>query len=851
MNNFNSFVKTSTNTINISVDNIEVDNELQVTNQLDINQSGDILTTGNITCANILCNSINLTSFSSINLNVSGTANLNGAVSAFNTLNVSGGATFENVINSKNTLTTNNLNVTNNTTFNGAVTAKADLNISGISTLNVVNISGLTNIYNNINLNNGKLFNVSNLDNTGLPLNISTVTDHDITLARYTGVSLILKNNYINNNGDVITSGNLTLNSALNVSGVSTLGNTTTNNITSNSLFCGNINASVLNLGTSASSINIGCGSALQTVNIGSSGGGTTTINIGETTSDIVNIAGTIVNVTSQNLLVTDKLISLNVGAVGASTARNSGLQIRDNNIDNQAYIQTSSTGDFYNIKAPENNFILNTPVLTQNETIATTANISGLTSIYQTITNVSNLSANSAFKTDISGLSSIYFKQSGGVITGATSINSTLNTTNDLTVGDSIGQKILNINSGASQNSLLRFNTNKTAENWSHWVQPNSDYNFIYRNGGGADFIIESYLQTGGKITNSATTMTSSLNISGPTQINSTFNVSRTSILNGATTCASTLNVDNITNIREFLTLGKGTNDPILRFNNNNTDSQSYTLWYNTAGNRLDTVYRNSGGGDSILNNVNASGNIGINTISQQTKLQIDYDNNSTNYTGVSAFGSIHLCPTNNNNDNWNGITFGAIDPTQGSTRKQSQAGIICQSSSAYGTRFIWETSNSYATGMLPRMMLSPAGTLGIGYGTTQPNQNYKLDVNGDINVSSSSWFRTNGNKNSINIGFRLFLGATPSIGYIRPSGWNSTSSISRSSAGVYTLTLGLGINPSQNGVCVISFESNIEHKKKICARFGTSTQIAIDSANNDIYSDLEEWVNLTVLYD
>lgn len=129
--------------------------------------------------------------------------------------------------------------------------------------------------------------------------------------------------------------------------------------------------ASTLNIGSdnTTQTINIGSGTSLQTVNIGSAGSGVTTINIGAD-GDIVNVAGNLNYIQSNNLEVKDSTITLNKGSVGTGTARGAGINFRDNNVDNQAYIIVGGLGQNYNLKAPENNFILSTPILTQNSTV-------------------------------------------------------------------------------------------------------------------------------------------------------------------------------------------------------------------------------------------------------------------------------------------------------------------------------------------------------------------------------------------------------------------------------------------------------------------------------------------------
>lgn len=134
----------------------------------------------------------------------------------------------------------------------------------------------------------------------------------------------------------------------------------------------------ILNLGENSSTVNIACSPNIQSVNIGGNGTtGTTTINIGGA-NDIINIAGSMNYISTTNLAISDKTIQINKDAIGSGTARNGGIYIRDNNIDNQGYIETSSLGTSWTLKAPENNFILSTPILTQNETIATLTQING-----------------------------------------------------------------------------------------------------------------------------------------------------------------------------------------------------------------------------------------------------------------------------------------------------------------------------------------------------------------------------------------------------------------------------------------------------------------------------------------
>jgi hypothetical protein len=129
-----------------------------------------------------------------------------------------------------------------------------------------------------------------------------------------------------------------------------------------------NTEDTILNIGTNnANIINIGTGVLAQIINIGAIG-------------DIVNIQGSLNYIQSSNLQVANKNIYLNEGSTQLSSARFSGIIIKDGNIDpdilnpssllTSGYILISNTGNFYNIKAPENNYILSTPILYKNSNI-------------------------------------------------------------------------------------------------------------------------------------------------------------------------------------------------------------------------------------------------------------------------------------------------------------------------------------------------------------------------------------------------------------------------------------------------------------------------------------------------
>ena len=256
----------------------------------------------------------------------------------------------------------------------------------------------------------------------GLPQNIDTkadVTFNSGTFSSLTGSSFIS----VDGTGKLI---DRILNGTNNRITVNTVGNTTTLstpqdiNTTSTPTFAGITTNSIesigntLNIGSNnaTQNLNIGSGTGLQTVNIGSSGSGVTTINIGAA-GDIVNVAGSLNYIQTDNLEIKDNTITINKGSVGSGTARNAGIHIRDNNIDNQGYMTVSGTGNSFTFKAPENGFVLSTPVLTGNTTVVTTGEsqtITGTKTFSGTV-NLNSLIASKLLLTDGSKnmISSLY----------------------------------------------------------------------------------------------------------------------------------------------------------------------------------------------------------------------------------------------------------------------------------------------------------------------------------------------------------------------------------------------------------------------------------------------------------
>ena len=168
----------------------------------------------------------------------------------------------------------------------------------------------------------------------------------------------------------------------------------------------------ILNIGNNkANTINIGCTSYNNNINIGNSTGNST-INIGGV-GDTVIINGSLNYIQSTNLQIYNKIIQINEGSILSNSARSAGIKIKDNNIEDLGYILTSNTGNYFILKAPENNYILSTPILTSNSNFITSQ---GDQYINGTISSSSKIiKLNSDSNTDEIVLNAgVYFNKSG-----------------------------------------------------------------------------------------------------------------------------------------------------------------------------------------------------------------------------------------------------------------------------------------------------------------------------------------------------------------------------------------------------------------------------------------------------
>ena len=242
-----------------------------------------------------------------------------------NTTNIATNTTDINTL--KTRLTTDELNITAiqtdiTTLQNSQTTIIANItqNTADITALQSDNALNKANITTNKNdITTIKQYNITNTANLAtINSNIAQNTA-DITAIKTTTIPS-LDSRYVLKTGDTITG-------TLNVTNIDSLTN--------------------LNIGASASSIVIG--SLTNTDN--------KVILIGGP-NDTVNINGSLNNIQTTNLEITDKIITLNKGASGTNTSGNSGIYIRDNNNDTQGYIRTSSDSTAFEFKPPQSEII-------------------------------------------------------------------------------------------------------------------------------------------------------------------------------------------------------------------------------------------------------------------------------------------------------------------------------------------------------------------------------------------------------------------------------------------------------------------------------------------------------------
>jgi ethanolamine utilization microcompartment shell protein EutS/uncharacterized SAM-dependent methyltransferase len=538
--------------------------------------------------------------------------------------------------------------------------------------------------------------------------------------------NLSVTNTYKINGADVLSA--TTLGSGVVNSSLTNVGTLTALTV-SNTISAQGIDNSgnTLNVGTNASTLNLGNGDGVQTVNIGP-GLGATTINIGGT-GDTVNIAGSLNYIQSQNLQVDDKQIIINKNAVGSGTARNAGIFIRDNNSDTQGYINVSNLGSGFELKAPENNFILATPILASNSTVAvidasdqlltpagsatvpvlSTSNDKN-TGIYYPVADNFAITTGGSEKLrldasgnlglgntqpihllDVSGntnLSSGYaYKIANSDVLSATTlgsgvVNSSLTSVGTLTSLTIAGDLTVDTNTFKVDSSNNRVGVNMTNPTHSFTVKSSDSILTSVRKTSDTG---DALLEVGQDSTNNAIYLgweasKVTLGRRGVAKI-LTYDASGTNLVGGNVGIGNAnpqflLDVSGQGRVKDFLTIGKGSTDSLLRLERNETDAESFNVWYDTSNNILNTVFRNGGGADFTLSTHTAAGNFGINATNPTYKLEvggnagiksgsnvIDMDSNRSygasiimNPAGLSGARSYNLISTAGNAGSGNG---------------------------------------------------------------------------------------------------------------------------------------------------------------------------------------------------
>jgi|UniRef100_A0A6C0CWQ0 hypothetical protein len=148
-------------------------------------------------------------------------------------------------------------------------------------------------------------------------------------------------------------------------------------------------------------------------------------------------------------------------------------------------------------------------------------------------------------------------------------------------------------------------------------------------------------------------------------------------------------------------------------------TDTPGYTLDVSGTGNFTDNL--------TVNNNTEISGNLSANNVGPSSDNQLEPNVASAYLNSVSPFSSSSLSQLN-----MNGYMFtrAILNYNELNT---SPTGLI------FGTGNNTNQSDylSLVTSGLTRLYILPGGTVGIG--TTNPNNSYILDVNGNINVTGS----------------------------------------------------------------------------------------------------------------
>jgi hypothetical protein len=319
--------------------------------------------------------------------------------------------------------------------------------------LDEVYVSGNVNVASDININSGSVYKIDDIEilsettlaDCVIYSNLNTVGNlESITVI---GTGEFLDELYVSGNVNVVNDVNLNAGSVYRIDDIEILSETTLadcvlySNLNTvgdleNLNVLGNIYSNILDTYDVNGTLDIGTTNA-SIINIGS-------------INSIVNILSNVNYIQSNILEVDDNTITLNKGSVGSSTARGSGIHIRDNDIDDQGYIIVNNFGTGWLLKAPEHTTILDIQLNNFSNGILK-CNNSQITSAILTIAEIQNLQNILDSKSD----------NTGGTISGNLSVSSI-----NLTSGNLISIGNVNILSNTTLGSSVIYSNLNTLGN-------------------------------------------------------------------------------------------------------------------------------------------------------------------------------------------------------------------------------------------------------------------------------------------------------------------------------------------------------------------------------------------------
>jgi len=387
--------------------------------------------------------------------------------------------------------------ISGTTLIEGDVTILSNLNVSGYGY-----IGADTFVNSNVNISGNMIINGDTVVENNLHVN---------------DTMLILEN--INSN-NISISNNTTILGTIYISGTTIInGNTTIMNnfFIENDLICDNLLQCDNIIGKNDTISIIG-----NIINIGNS-------------NSVINILGTTYYGSSNDFIISDKLISLNINkdtGLGIDIGNNSGIELYSN-LGN-GYIKTNNTAD---------RFIIRPPGKITDRYIATVD-----------LSNNLNVSNDSVFYQDVTILSSLYVS-GDTVISNNCTIGSTLNVNNEIIFNNDVTVNSNIIGSDGIFNNIS-INNNLYVSNNSI-IYGNATINGIMYVSGNISInndstILSNINVSGSAICNGTLTIGSSLTVDGSTiinnnlTINSDLFVNGDTIINGNATILSNINISN-----------------------------------------------------------------------------------------------------------------------------------------------------------------------------------------------------------------------------------------------------------------------------------------------------------------